>query len=234
MTGYSPRVWTLILCFYLVGTEFVKWCKDGLKNNNLISIVNSHDINNRQYVQSTKETTIRYTSEQLHGINRYTINNKLVRQLDYNTVLTIRKLGLNIKRKRGAKGGKNKFKCIGKHQVGINWNNITKIECVKQPRNIPKCNENLKLAMANVCSIKNKHFGIRHLLDEQNIDLMLLSETWLRNKDKEWVDCCELNKHGYSIECKNREDDNSNGGGLALVHKDSAVIKHCIRKIESI
>ena len=53
----------------------------------------------------------------------------------------------------------------------------------------------------NVCSIKNKQFRLRQLIDEDNVDLMMLKETWLRNEEKEWIDCCELNKNGYFIQC---------------------------------
>ena len=153
--------------------------------------------------------------------------NKLYERINHDVVKNIRKLRINKKRKRGSKGGKRtkKFQIKNFSQLGINWDNITKVGLQKS-RNTSKFDEELKLSMVNVCSIKNKQFRIRQLIDEDNVDLMLLTETWLMNEDKEWIDCCELNKNGYSIQCVNRSENKTRGGGLALIYKAGAVVKY--------
>ena len=230
MATYKIRLWTFILFFYLVGIQFLRWFKEGRKNKNLIEIVSGHEniACFGRIVQSTGETTtISYTGEQLREINFSMSVNKLYKRINHDVVKNIRKLRINKKRKRGSKGGKRtkKFQIKNLSQLGINWDNITKVGLQKS-RNTSKFDEELKLSMVNVCSNKNKQFRIRQLIDEDNVDLMLLTETWLMNEDKEWINCCELNKNGYSIQCVNRSENKTRGGGLALIYKDGAVVKY--------
>jgi hypothetical protein len=46
------------------------------------------------------------------------------------------------------------------------------------------------------------------------IDFALLTETWLTDEDKIWIDGCDLNKDGYLIDAIHRQT--RSGGGLAL------------------
>ena len=55
-------------------------------------------------------------------------------------------------------------------------------------------------------------------LKEINIDVCIVSETWLTEQDAVWIEGCELNKNGYKCNAVNREG--RTGGGLAIVYKN--------------
>ena len=50
---------------------------------------------------------------------------------------------------------------------------------------------------------------------ENKIDICIVTETWLTDDDKVWLDCSDLSKNGYHIQSANRR--NRRGGGLAII-----------------
>ena len=63
--------------------------------------------------------------------------------------------------------------------------------------------------------IKNKHTNLLDNLVENKIDICIVTETWLTDDDKVWLDCSDLSKNGYHIQSANRR--NRRGGGLAII-----------------
>ena len=63
---------------------------------------------------------------------------------------------------------------------------------------------------------------VDYLLNE-HIDVVIITETWLKDADDIWLQGCGLNKNGYKITCHNRK--NRQGGGVALIYKDYLIIK---------
>ena len=69
--------------------------------------------------------------------------------------------------------------------------------------------------MINIRSIKNKHTNLLDNLVEKKIDICIVTETWLTDDDKVWLNCSDLSKNGYHIQSANRR--NRRGGGLAII-----------------
>ena len=75
----------------------------------------------------------------------------------------------------------------------------------------------------NAQSIKNKDQLIVDYLLNKHIDVAIITETCLKDADDIWLQGCELNKNSYKTSCFNRK--NRQGGGVALVYKDSLTVK---------
>ena len=69
---------------------------------------------------------------------------------------------------------------------------------------------------------------IQQILVEEDIDLCVLTETWLNRNDIPWIDGSDLNNDGYTMDNSLRNN-GKRGGGLAIIYKDSLEIK---KKIE--
>ena len=159
-----------------------------------------------------------YTREHLYLIGTHVKENIMLRKLQPSLVVNIRSLRLNKKfrRKRGKRAGKHvrNKNCFEKK---VNRNNVIQLER-KVSRIIHKVDECIKLSTFNAQSIKNKDTPVRTLLEEEHIDIGIITETWLKESDEEeWICTSELNNDGwrfYSVPRKERS-----GGGVALVSK---------------
>ena len=72
-------------------------------------------------------------------------------------------------------------------------------------------------------SLKNKEQTILHKLIELDMDIMLVTESWLTEDDTVWFDSCYFNKDTYRIEsahCQTGE-----GRGLDLIHRSTSKVK---------
>ena len=159
-----------------------------------------------------------YTRQELFAICDGIQHERHYKTLDKKACLNVPKLKINKRRKRGKRSGKQrKFK----HQIQINStvrnvtrSNLIKVNIVKRLKNHSK---QFKVATVNARSIKNKDLLIVDYLKEINIDVCIVSETWLTEQDAVWLEGCELNKNGYKCNAVNREG--RSGGGLAIVYK---------------
>ena len=159
-----------------------------------------------------------YTRQELFAIRDGIQHDRHYKTLDKNACLNVRKLKINKRRKRGKRSGKQrKFK----HQIQINStvrivtrSNLIKVNIVKRLKDHSK---QVKIATVNARSIKNKDLLIVDYLKQINIDVCIVSETWLTEQDAVWLEGCELNKNGYKCNAVNREG--RSGGGLAIVYK---------------
>ena len=71
--------------------------------------------------------------------------------------------------------------------------------------------------------IKNKEHTLLHELIELDIDIMLVTETWLTEDDTVWLNSCDFNKDTYRIWSAHHQT--SKGGGLALIHSSTSEVK---------
>ena len=81
----------------------------------------------------------------------------------------------------------------------------------------------VKIATGNVQSLKNKEQPLLHQLIEKDIDVMVVTETWLTKDDTVWLDACHFNKDTYRIQSAHHQ--NGQGGGLALIHRSTSNVK---------
>ena len=64
---------------------------------------------------------------------------------------------------------------------------------------------------------------IKNYLNDEDIDLCIISETWLKDDYQAWIDTNELNKDGYNMKTSHRQG--RTGGGLACVYKQRYKVK---------
>ena len=76
---------------------------------------------------------------------------------------------------------------------------------------------NTILATCNIQSVKNKELQVSELIHDHAVDILILTETWLTNKDKSWCEVMNLNKNNFQLHMANRQ--NGRGDGLALICK---------------
>lgn len=75
----------------------------------------------------------------------------------------------------------------------------------------------------NCRSVKNKTTSINDFILSNNVDIICLTENWLRPDSDQSV-LSELTPYGYSVFQKPRHD--QRGGGIAIVHRDKINVKH--------
>ena len=114
---------------------------------------------------------------------RQLINSSNHGKLQPGAISTIRKLCINRR--------KYKFDHKKDHkptkQTGINYSNLHTIKLMENQdwENI----KTIRIVSINMCSIKNKDLLLSEQLDNLNIDLAVLTETWLKDtpEDKAWL-----------------------------------------------
>ena len=136
------------------------------------------------------------------------------KKLSIDAIKEIRRLKLNCKRRRHRYTAQ-KRQAQHDHGKGPRLENLTKIK-----RKGYKENTNIILGTINVQSIRNKDLQVSELLENYDLDILVLTETWLTNSDtdKQWLENTQLNRHPYNLLQKNRP--NGKGGGLALITKN--------------
>ena len=81
-----------------------------------------------------------------------------------------------------------------------------------------------KIGTINAQSIKNKDTFLAQKIKTNNLNLTLMTETWLNDtpEDTAWLHQSDLIQLRYAISMHNRP---SRGGGIALLYKDGMKIK---------
>ena len=77
---------------------------------------------------------------------------------------------------------------------------------------------NVSIATVNARSVKNKLDLILETSKLENLDFLVISETWLGEDDATWISTSCLDNDDYRIHPINRQG--KQGGGIALLHKD--------------
>ena len=154
--------------------------------------------------------TIAYEPSVLKNLNTANQHDYRLKILPFGAIKTIRKLRINCKRKSKHK----KRTGIRMKQHGINHKNLTKVkkEGIKTP-------SNFTIATCNVQSLCNKKLQESELIHDYSIDAIVITETWLKNKDKNWKDVTELNKHNLQLLTPDRQS--GRGGGIVLITKSN-------------
>ena len=107
-------------------------------------------------------------------------------------------------------------------QKGINRTNLQNTYISEDT--VPKPNTQCKIATINAQSVRNKNTLLTQEIITHNIDVTLITETWLNDtpQDIAWLRQSNLLQTGYAISTHNRP---TRGGGLSLLHKDNMKIK---------
>ena len=153
--------------------------------------------------------TIQYDSDTLRKIGNASYHDKYCKILPFGCIQVIRTLRLNAKpisqchKRKPRKAGQN----------GVNRVNL--IMAKRYNHHDP----NIIIATVNAQSIRTKELQISELLRDHSIDALVMTETWLNNKDNSWCETTEINRNGYNLHYRNRIK--GKGGGLALICKSA-------------
>ena len=103
-------------------------------------------------------------------------------------------------------------------QDGVNKNNLVNVEITRNNPTVLK-RSNTRFALVNSRSIKNKDLMLHQHLVEKEIDIYVVTETWLGQTDidKIWHESTVLNRNEFQLFPSNRQG--RQGGGIALVTK---------------
>ena len=139
------------------------------------------------------------------------------RLVPYKAIATIRMLRINRKPIRTRHNRLQQLR-----QKGINRGNLLNIQISEVT--IPKPNMQCKIATVNAQSIRSKDILLTQEIATNNIDITLITETWLNDtpQDTAWLHQSDLLQAGYAISTHNRP---TRGGGLALLYKQNMKIK---------
>ena len=162
-----------------------------------------------------------YNADQLKYIKGRIDHDRKLRILDYKAWVNIRKFRISRKKPRRGRKADNVKYCESKTRT-VNFDNLIPIARIQESK-ITRFTKQIKFVTLNAQSIKNKGQLIVDYLLNEHIDVAIITETWLKDADDIWLQGCELNKKGYKTSCSNRK--NRQGGGVALVYKDSLTIK---------
>ena len=176
--------------------------------NNLVVISPTHQLvtsadgsPHRQYMAQPH-----YTREQLINMSsklkscKYSI-------LSFSAIETIRKLKIN---KRPSKLGSR----LNNYTSKVNTKNLVQIHLgAGQVKT-----SNVRVGTVNTRSVKNKSDLIIETSKLENLDFLVISETWLKEEDAHWVATSSLATDEYRIQTINRQG--KQGGGVALLHKN--------------
>ena len=170
--------------------------------------------------QDTRIGKWAYSSQELKALDntKQSMGDKpKPRLVPYKAIAAIRMLRINQKPIR------TRHKRLQRvRQKGINRGNLLDIQISEVT--IPKPNMQCKIAMVNAQSIRNKDILLTQEIATNNIDIMLITETWLKDtpQDTAWLHQPDLLQAGYAISTHNRP---TRGGGLALFYKQDMKIK---------
>ena len=110
-------------------------------------------------------------------------------------------------------GRPNGSQCEGRifdKATGINYNNLSKIEI-----NLSQSNTGVKLGLCNIQSLRNKSLQISQYITDEDLEMLLLTETWLKDADS--VLKTEATPPLFTMKDTPRID--RPGGGTALICK---------------
>ena len=146
---------------------------NGIDNvNNHIRVQQREKIN-----RTTNKSTIQYNKVKLYSIADKVRSDPRYKVFYHKTCNNIRKLKLN---RRGCRGGvrmKSHLDII--YPISSNKENLISINTETQEVIPNHCS--LCICLANIQSVKNKQLILYQYLVESNINLCVLTETWLRD-----------------------------------------------------
>ena len=146
-----------------------------------------------------------YTRDQLFEFKNKLKLDNLYSILHYETITRVRNLKIN---KRPRKQDTRKLE-----KRIVNTKNLARL------RNSPNLSNNIQIGTVNTRSIRNKTQLVLENSRLENLDFLVITETWLTDtdEDQQWLKTSELDNSDYRIEVQNRT--NKKGGGLALLYR---------------
>ena len=98
---------------------------------------------------------------------------------------------------------------------GVNYNNLTYIKCINGRL---ASNKQCSFRLLNCRSVCNKTDTIKDFVVDNDIDILAITETWLRPSNLDSLTIGDLTPTGYQFHHVARD---TRGGGVGLLHKSS-------------
>ena len=170
---------------------------------------------------------IKYEREELIGIASKCMQDNQYRILNRETCVKIRYFRLNRRYRRYRRGGKKcniAYRKLTQQDNSLNIDNLVSINCNDWGSDRDRNSDNMLIALVNAQSLRSKELLLHDYIKEDNIDICIVTETWIQNteEDKAWCEISALNNDNLMLHTVNREE--HRGGGLALVSKSSLTI----------
>ena len=175
-----------------------------------------------EIAEPTLGNKYQYNRDQLYELRLKVENDNRYKLIEPEICITIRQLRLN-KHKCGKRGGTRKDRGHNhSHKItrGINMGNLVQVHIkpiVDQDQEGNRIKQ-LHLLLSNIQSIKNKELLLLEHLNNNRIDIAVVTETWLNeDTDKAWVLPSELNRNGFNLDTSNQIG--RRGGGLVIISR---------------
>ena len=153
------------------------------------------------------KNTIRYHPDALRCIGDDINHDRRYKILPFGCIETIRNLKLNAK-----PSARRKTQHCRIQQYGVKRANLITIK--KSQHHDP----NVIIATVNAQSVRTKELQLSELSKDHALDILVVTETWLNNKDKIWCNSTSLNNL-QNLHFRHRTK--GKGGGLMLICKPS-------------
>ena len=199
---------------YLLLDLFTNWIST-VKINNLLFINITEFVTSALRPSHKGTNLLCYDSKVLKQIYATTKHDNRYKTLNFGTTRIVHELQLNKNKQ------KQTSRIQGIPQQGPNFIILIHIEPITLRGTF--FNNSIKIATGNVHSLKNKEQTLLHKLIELDINIMLVTETWLTKDVTVWLDSCVFNKDTYRIESDHHQT--GKGGGLALIHRSTSDVK---------
>ena len=156
-------------------------------------------------VQETNINGIEYNHDKLYSIVRKVGKDPRYKLIDRSACTRIRKLHLNKRGTRGGKRLKHHTHRLGLIPEEVNSSNLIQIK-MDANQSMRDLKLNLTLSLLNAQSIKNKELLLHGQLTHHDVDICILTETWLSDNDSDrtWLQYTVLNKVPYQMFTSNR------------------------------
>ena len=176
------------------------------------------------FVQGMNINGIEYNHNKLYSIVRKVGKDQRYKLIDRSACTRIKKLHLNQRGKRGGKRLKHHIHRLGLIPEGMNSSNLIHIE-MDTKQSMRGLKLNLTLSLLNAQSIKNKELLLHGQLIHHDVDICILTETWLseNDSDRTWLQYTVLNMIPHQMFTSNRIG--RKGGGVALIAKSHLRVK---------
>ena len=167
-----------------------------------------------------KENIKVYGRYELKLLRTVVNNNPRIFKLNLGTVLRVRKLKLQRKRRKGHHRGVGRIKLTSNC---ININNNISVAPINDPNLTERVNYH-HLGLINVKSINSKDQTLLNYPLEHKFDAKIITETWLKDNKNIWKRVICLNRNGYHLLCSDMPE-MKQGGGIGLMFRSDLKVK---------
>ena len=227
------QIITMLLLIYLLLWAFTTFRDENGNSNskykisNNTIIITNHDQTKCSQTRNpsavtSNEPRITYSAGELKALKNRSCQPSSS-CLAYNAIGNIQKLGIN-KRKRRRKRCLENLITPGAQLTNLVTAIIEKSDGIQY-------DNKLKIGLVNARSVKNKDAILHNYMIEKDLDIMVITETWLKDSDTHWLKASSLSSDYITLETVNRNE--RRGGGVAICHTNNIQLEVIEKQIST-